>query len=832
MIMHSTLRRNVSLWDTFRLYPCRIALLLALTLLSAFWSDSAVAQEKETEQQKETLKAGHSIHGEVFNEGPRQKAMLMKGTGIVDFPTTSDVPLAKQFVNQGIGQVHGYWRYEAERSFRQAATLDPDCAIAYWGMARANIGNTKRATGFIKEAVDRKDKASELERRLIDALNSYITGKKKKSDKVKTYVAALKDISAKYPDVLEVEAMLAYAKYRNRSILKLKYEDVDKALNDVLAKQPMHPVHHFRIHLWDRKDAAKALDSAAKCGQAASDIAHMWHMPGHIYAKLLRHSDAAWQQEASARTDHANMMRDHVMPDQIHNYAHNNEWLIRSLSHVGRWRDAIDLAMNMTELPRHPKYNTLKRGSASYGRTRLFGELYRYELWDDLITLCNQAYLAPTKDEVQQLKRLRYLGIAYAETKQNEEVDKVLAEIDVHLKKAVKKKAEIDAKEAKRKADEAAKKKAAAEAKRKAEEAKRKAELAKYGGEPPPALPRPKQSTTAKKPVPKKPTRRPPTDPTRSPKAAIAAIKGHRALATGDYKTAATLLKQGAVDTLIQARAQVLAGQKDLAVKTLTSAMKSRTKRVQALAAKVEILWHAGKTKEAKAAFEELRALSGSIQFGSPVFARLAPIAKELDLPEDWRQSQARPKDFGERPELDTLGPFRWQPVAATDWELADNTGKQWTLSQFKGKPVVVIFYLGYGCLHCAEQLRAFAPAAEKFKEAGISLIAVSTDSQADLKQSIDNFKGNFPFPLVSNEKLDVFKSWRVFDDFEQTSLHGTFLIDEQGLIRWQDISYEPFEDPNFVLEEAKRLLAQDDIPKLKFRDIGETVTKRETSAE
>ena len=39
-------------------------------------------------------------------------------------------------------------------------------------------------------------------------------------------------------------------------------------------------------------------------------------------------------------------------------------------------------------------------------------------------------------------------------------------------------------------------------------------------------------------------------------------------------------------------------------------------------------------------------------------------------------------------------------------------------------------------------------------------------------------------------------------------ALHGTFLIDEQGLVRWQDISYEPFMDHEFVLTEAQRLLA------------------------
>ena len=139
----------------------------------------------------------------------------------------------------------------------------------------------------------------------------------------------------------------------------------------MFAVEPMHPAHHYRIHLWDDEKPARAVESAALCGQTSPGIAHMWHMPGHIYSELHRYADAAWQQEASARVDHAHMMRDRVLPDQIHNYAHNNEWLIRNLGIVGRVHDAIDLAKNMIELPRHPKYNTIEQGSASFGRERL-----------------------------------------------------------------------------------------------------------------------------------------------------------------------------------------------------------------------------------------------------------------------------------------------------------------------------------------------------------------------------------------------------------------------------------------------------------------------------
>ena len=93
----------------------------------------------------------------------------------------------------------------------------------------------------------------------------------------------------------------------------------------------MKPAQHYRIHLWDYERAENAVDSASKCGQTSPGIAHMWHMPGHIFSRLKRYDDACFQQEASARVDYAHMMRDRVLPDQIHNFAHNNEWFIRNM---------------------------------------------------------------------------------------------------------------------------------------------------------------------------------------------------------------------------------------------------------------------------------------------------------------------------------------------------------------------------------------------------------------------------------------------------------------------------------------------------------------------
>jgi alkyl hydroperoxide reductase subunit AhpC len=98
----------------------------------------------------------------------------------------------------------------------------------------------------------------------------------------------------------------------------------------------------------------------------------------------------------------------------------------------------------------------------------------------------------------------------------------------------------------------------------------------------------------------------------------------------------------------------------------------------------------------------------------------------------------------------------------------------------------------------------------EEFQKQDISLVAISTDDREGLKVSIENYDdGKMPIPLASDASLDIFKAYRVHDDFENQPLHGTFLIDGNGMILWQDISYEPFMNVDFVLTESRRLLEQ-----------------------
>ena len=732
----------------------------------------AKAEAKEPAKPQEPA-PGHSLHGEVFNEGPRQKAYLMPGMPKINFPATTKVSEAQAFINQGVGQLHGFWYFEAERSFRQAAALDKDCGIAYWGMAMANIENATRAKKFLAECVKHKTGLSEREVMYIDALDAYFKADaKKKKERNEAYTKALEKLLYKYPQDLDARAFLALQLWKNRDSGSpiTSFLAVDALLDQVFLAEPMHPAHHYRIHLWDIERADKALGSAALGGQSSPGIAHMWHMPGHIYSKLKRYDDACWQQEASARTDHAHMMRDRVMPDQIHNFAHNNEWLIRNMIYVGRVRDAIDLAKNMCELPRHPKYNTLTKGSSNYGRLRLYDALSKFEMWDELIALSGTPYLEPTDNEDQQLKRLRFLGMAHYRSGNATQGDVQLAAVQQQL---------TDQKAAQEKAMTEAEEKAKTENKSEADVKKAK-EQAKKGLD--------SKINNLQK--------------------VVDELAGHQAVAAGDFKKGLELLKKAGrdVDQGYLAHVQFQAGEQDKAIEALRSQVSSGKGEVIPRARLVDALWRAEKKDDAKKALDDLREISGSIDMSSPIFTRLTPIAKELAYGEDWRVVKAPLPDTGIRPSLDSLGPFRWQPSPALPWSLKDTAGADRSLAEFRGKPVVVLFFLGHGCLHCAEQLQTFAAAAKDFSDAGISLIAISSDDQAGLKQSLANYKGEIPIPLVADNSLETFKAYRCFDDFEQLPLHGTFFIDAAGMVRWQDISFEPFMDPKFVIGEAKRL--------------------------
>ncbi len=718
---------------------------------------------------------GHSLMSEAFNEGPRQAAVLMEGTGKVHLPVTTKNELAQKFFDQGLGQIHGFWYFEAERSFRQVASLDGDCGMAFWGMAMANINNPKRAADFMKEAVKRKDKAGRQGQLYIGAWADYYA-ETKKDERVrrKALVKALEDLIYEFPDDIEAKALLVFQMWDNKGhdVPLTSRLSADALLKQVLAKDPMHPgAHHYLIHLWNGEDGDKrAMLSASRGGQAAPGIAHLWHMPGHTFSNLKRYADAAWQQEASARVDHAYTIASRVLPDQIHNFAHNNSWLIQDLQYIGRVHDAVDLAKNMMELPRPgPK----SAQSYRLGRERLFETLRQFELWEDLAKLEGTMYLAPCEDATDEANRVRALGVAWFSNGDAGRGQEHLETLKSLLAKArAERVTAADAAEAKAK-----------------KEKKSEDEIVKAMG----AAMRGFAGRIS------------------ALESGVADLRLTRALAAGDLDGArAQLALATDLSAVRQSQIQLALGDKAKAEELARDAVKGDDAKVLPLAALAETLWKVGKKDDALATFKKLQPLSTQLDLDAPPFARLAPIAQELKLASDWRAAKSVAADVGERPDLAKLGPFRWHPTAAPGWSLSDQKGAQVSLSDFKGKPVLIVFYLGSGCAGCMEQLNIFSPKVKAFTDAGVQVIAVSTDSADGLQKTFEKAKDGqaFGFPIVSDSGLGTFKAYRAFDDFEKIPLHGTFLVDGAGLVRWQDISYQPFRDADWLLGESKRLLS------------------------
>jgi len=212
--------------------------------------------------QDATAPSGHSLHGEAFDEGPRQQARLLPGMGDIQFPVTTKSSEAQRFIEQGIAQVHTFYYFEAERSFRQAAFLDPDCAMAYWGMALANQNNAKRGLAFVGKARDRAVSITDRERKYLDALAALFAEGKDDGARREDYVKGLESVVLAYPDDIEAKALLAWAIIGNSwggSKLSSRVV-VNILIEEVLRRSPLHPgAHHYRIHLWDGSDPARRL---------------------------------------------------------------------------------------------------------------------------------------------------------------------------------------------------------------------------------------------------------------------------------------------------------------------------------------------------------------------------------------------------------------------------------------------------------------------------------------------------------------------------------------------------------------------------------------------
>lgn len=732
---------------------------------------------------------GHSIHGDSFNEGPRRRIPLTPGCGNVSFPVSTASKEAQDWFNQGVAQLHGFWYWEAERSFRTVLQIDPACTMAHWGMAMANIENEDRARKLIaKAAGPALEKLTVREKAWMESARKFFVEKKDdnaRKSAARELVSGLEHIAMDNPEDLEARAFAVCFIWRNQYRLGMEKPSplaTDALAQQVLAKNPRHPVHHYLIHLWDQERPAQALQAAAMCGPCAPGVAHMWHMPGHIYADLERWFDSAWQQEAAARVDHAQMIRSHIYPDQIHNFAHNSEWLVRNLNHMGRVHEALTISTNLISMPRIPRSKTVndqpeqkfaEEGSCwQYGRNRLTETILRWELWDAALRLADTPYLEPGTEFEDQWKREHILGLAHYAKGDAAGGRAILAKIEA-----------MEAGLQKARADAAAKGESEARAKNKNADDVNKA------------------MADAMLPITKK------LEKLQSPLTELR-LRDH--IAAGRMDEAKALVPR--LKDVNEHRMTLLhlaLGNAEKAIETAKAFANKSKRQLQPQALLTRVLWESGKKEEALTAFKTVRELAAHADLDTPALQILTPVAEAAGCQGDWRIPEPADAGLGERPDFAALGPQQWESWPAPPWTALTKDGQPVSSESLRGKPHILILFLGNACAHCNRQIKVFAENAAAFEQGGLPVIAISSDTPADVAAAASPP----PFTVYSGADHAAFKSLDAWDDFENKPLHATCFIDAAGRMRWQHVSYEPFMLPAFLLDEARRLMKLTAVP-------------------
>lgn len=146
---------------------------------------------------------------------------------------------------------------------------------------------------------------------------------------------------------------------------------------------------------------------------------------------------------------------------------------------------------------------------------------------------------------------------------------------------------------------------------------------------------------------------------------------------------------------------------------------------------------------------------------------------------------------------------------AAPEFTRTDVDGNEWSLKEkLKKGPVVVVFYLGYYCNHCVSQLFDINEDIARFQELGAEVVALSPDP---METTLKRYKeyGRFSFPVLSDHGNRIAEAYGIFtpahDGKREKLDHGTFVIDQQGVVRWAHYGDLPFgHNPTLLYELAK----------------------------
>jgi tetratricopeptide (TPR) repeat protein len=266
-------------------------------------------------------------------------ALLTSGTfgqedklGRLSFPTSCDPKVQAEF-ERGVAMIHSYWFLVARRVFEGVLQQDPSCAIAYWGIAMDQLGNSlvgppPRAQADAAWAALEKAREigakTERERGWIDALRAYFRDHDKVDveTRLRAYNKAMEEMARRYPDDYEVQVVYALTLQASASKSDLSYTNQLQSvaiLEKLFEQNPQHPgVSHFIIHAYDFAPLAdRGIAAAKRYASIAPAVPHARHMPSHIYSMV-----GMWEESIASNSSALEIQPDYYHAADFSVYAH------------------------------------------------------------------------------------------------------------------------------------------------------------------------------------------------------------------------------------------------------------------------------------------------------------------------------------------------------------------------------------------------------------------------------------------------------------------------------------------------------------------------------
>lgn len=333
-------------------------------------------------------------HTPSATQAATRPAVLFDGAGKAHLSITTGSPEAQAFFDQGLALLHSFWGYEADRSFARAAELDPNCAMAQWGIAMADVNEARRSMA-VKRAKELASGASEHERLYIAAVEARYQGEKTTVQNngflgaSETYRAAMRKLVAFFPEDLEAKLFLALAEmsgYERDGTPRPGTIEAIALCEFVLQKEPNHlAAHHYLIHAFESgKRPQDGVPHADAYPALAPRVGHAVHMPGHIYVHVDRWEDAARAFEQSAEVDRAYLREQRETSDHAAGpFGHNVHFLAMVYGYQGRFRDAMRVSGELIDLGRDARETGSR--AAFEGRLARLRTLVRFEKWAEIL---------------------------------------------------------------------------------------------------------------------------------------------------------------------------------------------------------------------------------------------------------------------------------------------------------------------------------------------------------------------------------------------------------------------------------------------------------------